>query len=85
MIYRSHYTSPLGEILLTADEEGLTGLSFQEGQWDERPSRFIEEARRWLDSYFSGRDPGFTPQLHLTGLPLPCRPASLRRFPQCTR
>ncbi len=26
-------------------------------------------ASRWLDIYFSGRDPGFTPPLHLCGTP----------------
>ena len=69
MIYSEYYTSPLGAILLTADEEGLTGLSFAEGQHDEAHSPRFEDARRWLDSYFSGKDPGFTPKLHLTGTP----------------
>ena len=69
MIYSEYYTSPLGDILLTADEEGLTGLSFVEGQHDETHSTRFEDARRWLDSYFSGKDPGFTPKLHLTGTP----------------
>ena len=31
MIFTGHYASPLGNILLTADETGLTGLWF-EGQ-----------------------------------------------------
>ena len=77
MIYTSHHPSPLGEILLAADDEGLTGLWFVENQRhmgeglsasaEARPSPFFEEAVRWLDVYFSGRDPGFTPTLHLTG------------------
>ena len=69
MIYSEYYTSPLGTIVLSADEEGLTGLSFVEGQHDEAHSPRFEDARRWLDSYFSGKDPGFTPKLHLTGTP----------------
>ena len=28
MQYISHYSSPLGDILLAADQEGLTGLWF---------------------------------------------------------
>lgn len=28
---------------------------------------FIRKTREWLDLYFSGADPGFTPPLHLTG------------------
>lgn len=77
MIYTSYHPSPLGEILLAADDEGLTGLWFVENQRhmgeglsasaEARPSPFFDEAARWLDVYFSGRDPGFTPTLHLTG------------------
>lgn len=29
MQYISHYTSPIGDILLAADDAGLTGLWFQ--------------------------------------------------------
>jgi len=77
MIYTHRYSSPLGQILLAADDEGLTGLWFVENQRHmgeglmanarEYPSPFFDEASRWLDIYFSGRDPGFTPTLHLTG------------------
>ena len=77
MICKSRYKSPLGEILLAADDVGLTGLWFAEGQRyvgaglsadaREQPSPYFDAAARWLDIYFSGRDPGFTPPLHLTG------------------
>ena len=77
MIYTHRYPSPLGQILLAADDEGLTGLWFVENQRHmgeglsvsaaERPSPFFDEAAQWLDIYFSGREPGFTPTLHLTG------------------
>ena len=76
MKYQEYYASPLGSILLTADDEGLTGLWFEgagtEGNRDgAKPeligSEYIENAKKWLDLYFSGRDPGFTPKLHLTG------------------
>ncbi len=77
MIYTSRCPSTLGEILLAADDQGLTGLWFAEQQRhmglglsphaEERPSPFFDEARRWLEIYFAGRDPGFTPTLHLTG------------------
>lgn len=77
MIYTHRYSSPLGAIILAADDTGLTGLWFVENQRhmgeglspeaEERPSPFFDEAVRWLDIYFSGRDPGFTPPLHLTG------------------
>ena len=32
MIYTDRYESPLGRILLTGDELGLTGLRFAEGE-----------------------------------------------------
>lgn len=77
MMYTHHHPSPLGEILLAADDEGLTGLWFIENQRHrgeglianarEHPSPFFDETSRWLDIYFSGRDPGFTLTLHLTG------------------
>ena len=77
MKYRQDCDSPLGRILLAADDEGLTGLWFAQGDRyvgrglspdaRRRPSPFFDEARRWLDIYFAGRDPGFAPTLHLTG------------------
>lgn len=73
MTYTQHYDSPLGGILLAADEEGLTGLWFDGQKYFARtlPKEYAEsetpvlcEAKRWLDIYFSGREPDFTPQLH---------------------
>ena len=76
MTYTQHYDSPLGGILLAADEEGLTGLWFDGQKYFARtlPKEYAEsetpvlcEAKRWLDIYFSGREPDFTPPLHLCG------------------
>lgn len=71
------YTSPLGEILLAADERGLTGLWFEGQKYFaaglaeavEGETELIKAARRWLDIYFSGREPDFTPPLHMPGTP----------------
>lgn len=76
MVY-TRYASPLGTILLAADEEGLTGLWFegQRGCPNKRLARptgeapALDAARCWLDAYFCGREPDFTPPLHLTGTP----------------
>lgn len=75
MHYASHYQSPLGEILLTADEVGLTGLWF-EGQKHQSLSEHQEgetlpivRAKQWLDIYFSGQEPDFSVPLHPTGTP----------------
>lgn len=76
MTYIQHYDSPLGGILLAADEIGLTGLwfdgqkCFAQGLPDERTEQetpVLTEARRWLDSYFTGKEPDFTPPLHPVG------------------
>ena len=76
MIYTQHYDSPLGGILLSADEAGLTGLWFdgakyfakglpQERTDQETPA--LLQAKQWLDLYFSGVEPDFTPPLHPAG------------------
>lgn len=76
MTYIQHYDSPLGGILLAADEIGLTGLwfdgqkCFARGLPDERVEQempVLAEAKRWLDSYFTGKEPDFTPPLHPVG------------------
>ena len=78
MLFLTHYASPLGPILLAADETGLTGLWF-EGQkyfpsflgvdYQEKETPILTETVRWLDVYFSGKDPGLLPPLHPQGSP----------------
>ncbi len=76
MTFIQHYDSPLGGILLAADEIGLTGLWFDGQKYFARdlPAERVEqntpalsEAKRWLDIYFTGREPDFTPPLHPIG------------------
>lgn len=77
MIYTNDYKSPLGNILLAGDERGLTGLWFTEGGRyigaglqegaGRRETDYFDQTKEWLDIYFSGRDPGFFPRIHLTG------------------
>ena len=76
--YICHYDSPLGGITLAADGAALTGLWF-DGQKHfgatlsanpiEKQHPVFQETKRWLDIYFSGRDPAFTPPLHLRATP----------------
>ena len=78
MDYTWHYDSPLGGITLAGDGEALVGLWF-DGQThfatslgEAREERFLpifDEAARWLDGYFSGHAPGFTPKLAPRGTP----------------
>ena len=78
MHYTQTISSPLGNILLSADEVGLTGLWFDGGRYyaDTLPEEHVEretpilmDTKRWLDVYFTGREPDFTPPLHPTGSP----------------
>ena len=77
MIYKNYYDSPLGSILLAGDNEGLTGLWFTEGSRYTglglkkdavlREMDYFDQAKKWLDIYFTGHDPRFFPKLHLVG------------------
>ncbi len=76
MIYTCTYKSPLGNILLAADEIGLTGLWFEGQKYfantlsKEQISKetpVLAEAKHWLDLYFSGEEPTFTTPLHPAG------------------
>lgn len=78
MIYTSQYVSPLGAITLACDEEAVTGLWFNgqkhfgnilppDTQGRERP--LLKEVKKWLDIYFSGREPDFLPPLRYDSTP----------------
>lgn len=76
MTYTQHYDSPLGGILLAADDVGLTGLWFDGQKYFarglsneriEQETSVLAEAKRWLDIYFTGKEPDFTPPLHPIG------------------
>ena len=70
------YDSDLGKIILTCDETGLTGLWFEGGKYvpelvtyEEKSSEIFDSAKKWLDLYFSGKNPDFIPALHQSGSP----------------
>ena len=76
MHYTTFYESPIGRMLLAADDTGLTGLWFEGQKYfarcldrenEEKELPVFAEAKRWLDIYFSGKEPDFTPPLHFTG------------------
>ena len=75
-VYTCTYKSKLGDILLAADAIGLTGLWFEGQKYFantlpdgaiSQESLILTEAKRWLDIYFSGKEPDFIPPLHPTG------------------
>lgn len=77
MIFTQQYQSPLGGILLAADEAGLVGLWFEGQKYFARTlpaehcaqiTPVLTKAVRWLDQYFAGQVPDFTPPLHPAGI-----------------
>jgi methylated-DNA-[protein]-cysteine S-methyltransferase len=74
MDYTFHYDSPLGGITLASDGEALTGLWF-DGQkyfgstlgreYCVKNLPVFGKTLQWLDLYFRGIEPGFTPKLGL--------------------
>lgn len=76
--YINHYSSPIGGILLAADETGLTGLWFEGAkyyaaglgaEYEEKTTPVLERTKEWLTVYFSGREPDFLPPIHAKGTP----------------
>ena len=76
MQYTTTYQSPLGGITLASDGASLTGLWFEgqkyyalylDKEHEEKDLPVFQRAKEWLDIYFSGKVPGFTPPLRFTG------------------
>lgn len=69
------YLSPVGQLLLTADDTALVALHFcDEGRSfllsddeDCNDHAILQAAKQWLDIYFSGQDPSFMPPLEPVG------------------
>ena len=73
IVFINHYNSPLGEITLAGSGEFLTGLWFDGQKYF--PQNLISESvfaalpiftqtKQWLDIYFSGKSPDFTPPIY---------------------
>ena len=77
MDYTTHYMSPVGGITLASDGKALVGLWFDGQKYfadlldlvhEERQDlEIFAETRRWLDIYFSGKNPDFLPNIALRG------------------
>ena len=72
MTYLHHTQSPLGGITLSCGGEALTGLWFDGQKYfcaglpadcEEKMLPVFAEAERWLETYFAGKAPDFTPPL----------------------
>lgn len=67
MLYYTYYSSPIGKLLLECDDRALTGVWIERQKYyaygansdmcinDAHP--IFNMARRWMDEYFSGRQP----------------------------
>ncbi len=74
MDYTHDYESPLGRITLASDGNSLVGLWFCDQKYYGATLRDVcvkkelpvfDEAIRWLNLYFSGSEPDFTPRLSM--------------------
>ena len=74
MEYTAHYDSPLGGITLASDGTALIGLWFDgqkyyadalDAEHEEADMSVFEQTKKWLDLYFSGKVPDFTPPLNM--------------------
>ncbi|MCR5523661.1 MAG: methylated-DNA--[protein]-cysteine S-methyltransferase [Clostridia bacterium] len=72
MEYIHHYDSPLGGITMACSGELLTGLWFDGQKYfdaltvgicEEKDLPVFDLADKWLNIYFSGREPDFTPPI----------------------
>lgn len=78
MRYKYFYKSPEGfsDIILTSDGQFLTGLYFEASrdakkhslEYEKKDLPVFSETIRWLDIYFAGKEPGFTPEYKLENL-----------------
>jgi methylated-DNA-[protein]-cysteine S-methyltransferase len=78
MEYIYHYDSPLGGITMASDGKALTGLWFDGQKYfgnglgkdiREKNLPVFDQTDQWLNIYFSGRAPGFTPPLNMKTTP----------------
>lgn len=76
MFFTDYYKSPIGGITMASDGVSLCGLWFDgqkyfestvNGETEDKILPAFEQTKKWLDIYFSGDEPDFTPKLLLDG------------------
>lgn len=78
-MYICHCQSPLGDLTMASDGKALTGLWFDGQKYfgaglpkncqDSVDLPVFQEAKHWLELYFRGKAPDFTPPLNPAGTP----------------
>lgn len=74
-MFIQYYDSPLGKMLLAADEIGLIGVWFENQKYYanglkepiEEETAVLKETKEWLNLYFKGKEPKALPKMHLIG------------------
>lgn len=76
MFYKKEYNSPLGIIYMQSDGEFLTGLWFEKSkdsskhmeEFEEKELPIFDLTEKWLDIYFGGDIPNFTPKYKIKNI-----------------
>lgn len=78
MIYKSIYKAPkeYSDMIMYSDGEYLIGLRFEEAKDVNKQSvdaiegntQVFEDTKKWLDEYFKGNNPEFTPKYKINNL-----------------
>ena len=78
MIYNSIYKTPVeySDMIMYSDGEYLIGLRFEEAKDVNKQSvdaiegntQVFEDTKKWLDEYFKGNNPEFTPKYKINNL-----------------
>ena len=78
MLFKSRYITPEGfdDLIMISDGKKLTGLIFAGSENARKPSLtqnetslpIFDNTRKWLDEYFGGRIPSFTPEFDISSL-----------------
>lgn len=78
MIYKSIYKTPkeYSDMIMYSDGEYLIGLRFEEAKdvnkqdkdAIEGNTQVFEDTKKWLDEYFKGNNPEFTPKYKINNL-----------------
>lgn len=68
-MYCVQYDSPLGKLLLTCREDGLSGIWFDREPTELQDHPVLRQTRAWLDGYFRGEPVQMEIPLALEGTP----------------
>lgn len=76
MMYKKIYNSKIGRIVLISDGEFLTELWFEDSNdsikhnvdCEEKDLKIFDETIKWLDIYFSGKNPDFIPKYKIENI-----------------